>query len=255
MLTYCAIWGDIMEDFNKRLVYEHLVLNCSIADERAKMRDVMYSTYHMEMSSLYGSLYRELHRIVGFSGHPGDDFTSYVSKITLSREQKKEIFMLRSNPAFKTAMGKFALQSKGEIERLLGVKISPEGFTFGLDSLEYKGAVVAVKSEKQLELELNSYIDKLEQLFDSGAITKQQYDFYTQCLEYIYSYYISLSKGEQVSFREISNDEYRMVENLASESGTDYYKLLSDRTENLKLSHFYLQYCQKRLEENRKKRG
>lgn len=98
-------------------------------------------------------------------------------------------------------MGENALQQKTESENVLKNKITSEGMTLA----DENGARVAIKTEHQLEQELNTYSDKLSELLNSKFISEEQYDKFIQILDYIYGYYISISRGEQIPFRKLTN--------------------------------------------------
>ena len=81
-------------------------------------------------------------------------------------------------------------------------------------------------------------------ILNSGAITEDQYDAYSQNLDYIYSYYISRSKGEQIPFRKMTNAQYEKVEERAMENGIDFSEQLSNETQDLMYEHDELQELQ-----------
>lgn len=141
---------------------------------------------------------------------------------------------------FKKLMGEIALQQKVELENVLESKITFEGMTFA-DEYVPK---VAIKTVQQLEQELNTYSDKLSELLSSGIITEQQYDIYNQNLDYIYDYYISCSKGEQIPFRRMSNEQYEQIEKRAIENGISLSEQLIQETRELKYDHDVIQELQ-----------
>lgn len=56
---------------------------------------------------------------------------------------------------------------------------------------------------------------------NSDAITQEQYDGYVQNLYYIYEYYISRSRGDQIPFRKMTNAQYdhEELQELQSQHG------------------------------------
>lgn len=126
------------------------------------------------------------------------------------------------------------------METVLGSKITDEGKTFADET----GAYRATKTEQQIDQEFEGFNDKLSQLLSEGTITEQQYDGYSQNLDYIYSYYISRSKGEQVPFREMTNAQYEQVEERALENGVDFSEQMRNETEDLMYQHEELQELQ-----------
>ena len=158
----------------------------------------------------------------------------------MTPEQKRALVELRREPMFKKLMGETALQQKSELETALGSKITSEGMTFA----DENGPRVATKTEQQIDQEFETYNDKLSGLLSSGAITEEQYDAYSQNLDYIYSYYISRSKGEQIPFRKMTNAQYEKVEERAMENGIDFSEQLSNETQDLMYEHDELQELQ-----------
>ncbi len=109
------------------------------------------------------------------------------------------------------------------------------------------GAKVAVKTEKELIQELNTYSDKLLELLSSGLITEKQYDSYDQILEYIYIYYISYSKGEQIPYRKMTNDEYERIEQEALENGVNLLEQQCLENKNIRYNFDQIQELQNQV--------
>lgn len=137
-------------------------------------------------------------------------------------------------------MGETALQKKSELESVLGSKITSDGMTFA----DENGARVATKTEEQLDQELDSYSDKLSELLSSGVVTEEQYNSYNQSLDYIYNYYISCSKGEQVPFRKMTNAQYEQIEQRAMENGISFNEQLVQENIDLMNEHDEIQKLQ-----------
>ena len=173
-----------------------------------------------------------------------DEFINYVSNINLTPEQKKSLVKFRREPMFKKLMGENAMQQKSELENVLGTKITSEGMTFA----DEHGLMVATKTEAQLEQELNTYNDKLARLLTSGVIADEQYESYVQNLDYIYDYYISCSRGEQIPFRKMTNAQYENLEKRAFENGVDFHEQLIQETTTLMDNHEELQELQSQYE-------
>ena len=165
---------------------------------------------------------------------------NYLSTVQLSPEQKKALVELRREPMFKKLMGETSLQKKSELENILGSKITSEGMSF---ADEY-GVKVATKTEQQLDEELNSYNAKLSELLNSGSITEEQYADCNQNLDYIYSYYISCSKGEQIPFRKMTDAQYEQIAQRAEENGISFNEQLIQETTDLMSQHSDLQELQ-----------
>ena len=229
-----------MEKANKKIVYEYLLVNGAFQNELSQYGDKEYSKYHMENADWYRSFGDRFNSILGFTGQTQEEFMSFISSVQLSPEQKRSLVKLRREPMFKKLMGETALQQKSELETILGSKITSEGMTFA----DENGARVAAKTEQQLDQEINAYSDKLSQLLSSGSITEEQYDNYERNLDYIYSYYISRSKGEQIPFRKMTNTQYEQVEQRAMENGISFDEQLRNETEDLRYDHEEIQELQ-----------
>jgi hypothetical protein len=194
----------------------------------------------MQNSDWYRSFSSRFNQILGFSGQTIDEFTNYVSTVNLTSEQKRALFELRKEPMFKRLMGEVALQQKSGLESVLGTKITSEGMTFA----DENGARIATKTEQQLDQELDSNSDKLAKLLSSGAITEEQYDNYNQNLDYIYGYYISQSRGDQIPFRKMTNAQYENIEQRALENGVDFNSQLVQETTDIRYEHDEIQELQ-----------
>ena len=229
-----------MEKANKRIIHENALIIQSFYSELEKIGDAEYGRYHQQNADWYRSFSDRINQILGFTGQTPYEFTSYVASIDLTPEQKRALVELRKQPMFKKLMGETALQQKLELESLLGSKITDESMTFA----DENGAYRATKTEQQIDQEFEGFNDKLSQLLSDGTITEQQYDGYSQNLDYIYSYYISRSKGEQVPFRKLTNAQYEQIEERALENGVDFSEQMRNETEDLMYEHEELQELQ-----------
>lgn len=229
-----------MEKANKRIIYEAVLVHTAFNNELSRFGDNEYSRYHMQNSDWYRSFSSRFNQILGFSGQTIDEFTNYVSTVNLTSEQKRALVELRKEPMFKRLMGEVALQQKSELESVLGTKITSEGMTFA----DENGARIATKTEQQLDQELDSNFDKLAELLSSGAITEEQYDSYNQNLDYIYCYYISQSRGDQIPFRKMTNAQYENIEQRALENGVDFNSQLVQETTDIRYEHDEIQELQ-----------
>ena len=229
-----------MEKVNKRIIYEAVLVHKAFISELACIGDGKYGRYHQRNAEWYSSFSSRFNQIVGFNGQTVDEFTSYVATIDLTPEQKRALVELRKEPMFKKIMGETALKQKSELESLLGSKITDEGLTFA----DENGAYRATKTEQQIDQEFESFDDKLSQLLSDGTITEQQYDGYSQNLDYICSYYISRSKGEQIPFRKMTNAQYEEIEERALENSVDFSEQMLQETQDLMYEHEKLQKLQ-----------
>lgn len=229
-----------MEKVNKKIAYEYLLVNGAFQNELSQIGDAEYSRDHQKNADWYRSFGDKFNSILGFNGQTQEEFLNFISSVNLTQEQRKALFELRKQPMFKRLMGETALQKKSELENVLGTKITSAGMTFA----DENGATVATKTEQQLDQELDSYSDKLSLLLSSGTITEEQYDNYSLNLDYIYNYYESCSKGEQVPFRKMSNIQYKKIEERALENGVDFHEQLIQETSGLQYDHEEIQELQ-----------
>ena len=230
-----------MEKANKRIIYEGLLVHNAFNEELGKIGDVQYGRYYHQNADWFRSISSRLNQILGFTGQTVDEFTSFVATIELTQEQKRALFELRKEPMFIRLLGETALKQKEEIEKVLGSKITSEGETFA----DKNGAFKATKTTEQIDKDFDGFYDKLSQLLSDGTITEEQYDDYSQRLDYIYAYYISRSKGEQVPFRKMTNAQYEQVEERALENGVDFNEQMSNETKELMEEHEELQELQR----------
>lgn len=230
-----------MEKAKKRIIYEAVLSHNAFNAEIVEIGDNEYGRYHQQNADWFRGFSAKFNQILGFTGQTIDEFTSYVSTIELTPEQKRALVELRKQPMFKKLMGETALQQKSELEILLGSKITDEGMTFA----DENGAYRATKSEQQIEQEFEGFDDKLLKALSDGTITKQQYDGYSQNLDYIFSYYISCSKGEQVPFRKLTNAQYEQIEQRAEENGISFSEQLFQENKDLMYDHNEIQELQK----------
>lgn len=229
-----------MEKANKKIAYEYLLVNGAFQNELSQIGDAEYSRNHQQNADWYQSFGNRFNSILGFSGQTQEEFINFISSVQLTPEQRRALAELRREPMFKKLMGETALQQKSELENVLGNKITSDGMTFA----DENGAYVATKTVEQLDKELDSYSYKISELLSSGIITEEQYNSYDQNLDYIYSYYISRSKGEQVPFRKMTNAQYEKIEERALENGVDFHEQLLQETIDLKYEHDDIQELQ-----------
>ncbi len=85
-----------------------------------------------------------------------------------------------------------------------------------------------------MEQELDAYSDKLSELLSSKSISEEQYDNLNQNLDYIYGYYISRSRGEQLPFRKMTNAQYEKIEQDAQENGISFSEQMYQVTQDLR---------------------
>ena len=227
-----------MEKTNRQLVYEFLLVNKSFqAELNAQGTDYYFKRHHQQNANWYRSFADRFNQMLGGNISTEEEAISLLSTIELSIEQKKELFALRTEPMFKKLVGEAALSQKEELERVLGTTLSNTGMTFATET----GAVISSKRVDVLHNELNANGDKLEELLSTGQITQEQYDNFSQSLDYIYGYFISQSKGEQIPFRKMTDSEYSQIEERANQNGVDFYEQLRQETQDLRYEHEQVQ--------------
>jgi len=188
-------------DINK-IYYEIMVGLKSSEKERQKYNDSEYFNYHTNQSNWYFSIANNIKNSIGIHGNSLEEISEQLNSmknIQLTNEQKKVLSDIRKHPIYKKMMGENALLIKTEIEELLGIIITSKDTPIVSENAIY----ISVKDEYTLYEELDSNSDKLEQLLLNGQIGQEQYQIYNMALDYIYDYYISESRGEQIPFRKI----------------------------------------------------
>lgn len=220
-----------MEKANKRAMYELLLLNEVLHNEwNAMGTDIGYTRYHDNCAERLRYLSDRYNQILGYTGTTTDDFANFISTANLTSEQRRELVQLRRDPMFKRVMGETALSKKAELENLLGVKITSQGPQIAGEN----GITFSVKGVDVLDKEINDYSDKLTELFGSGQITEEQYDSYNQTLDYIFDYYMSQSRGEQIPLRKLSDKEYENIESMANYNGISFDEQMSKLNEDMR---------------------
>lgn len=220
-----------MEKANKKSMYESLLLHEVFNNELNAMgTDIGYTRYHHDCANRLSYLGIRYNQILGYTGTTPEDFVNFISTVNLTSEQRRELVQLRRDPMFKRVMGETALSKKAELENLLGVKITSQGPTIAGEN----GLTFSVKSVDILDKEINDYSDKLTELFGNGQITEEQYDSYNQTLDYIFEYYISQSRGEQIPLRKLSDSQYENIESMADYNGISYDEQVSRLNEDMK---------------------
>ena len=235
-----------MKKENKRLIYEALLVHEAYNKELEGYSDAMFYQQHNQNADFYRNFSKKINEIVGFNGQTIDEFISYVSAMELKPEQKKALHEIRKEPMFKKLMWEASLQKKTDLEKVLGIKITLNGKTFA----DEKGVYAMPKTIEELDKEWDLYGDKLEELLRLGTINEEQYDNSLQCLDYIYGYYISCSKGEQIPFRKLNTEQYKRVEERAMDNGISFDEEFRNETNEIRERHDELM----ELQEQNKKR-
>ena len=220
-----------MEKENKKIIYELTVINHAYSNEALAVGKDEYRRHHERFMELYSFLSQEYNNILGTSNiRTEDELISYISTINLTSEQKTKLANLRKNPVFKKLFGEIALNNKKELEDVIGSEITVKGMTYESESR----LQVAPKSEEILNEEWNSYAEKLTNLLASNKINQEQYNSYIQSLDYIYKYFLSISKGEQIPFRKLTTSEYINIDKMAEENLMTFDEQFDKINEDLK---------------------
>ena len=203
---------DLSKEERNKLIYEYLTAYKTYVNEHLiylNEEDKEYSLYHNKISDISYAILEEFQSIIGYTViDPSRDViekevADIISSAKFTQEQKKAISNLRNRQTFKKVMGDEALKQKSRLESLLGNKIE-----YKITYANEKGAWVDFKTEKQLLKELDTFGEKLDSLYESSAISKEEYENYDKCLDYIFKYYISICKGEQEQLEKRNNREF-----------------------------------------------
>ena len=219
-----------MEQLNRKIAYEALILSKAFYNENTLINDdIDYSRYHSQNADWYRQLGNKYFEILGINAKTDEEVINQISNMQITQEQRIKLQNLRKEPMFKKLFAEVSLISQSEIENVLGAKLSSEGESF----VSENGVQVAYKPVATLEFELNSFNEKLDSLLSNNQISREQYDKCTLRLDYIYNYYISQAKGEQVPFRKMSDSQYLNSEKMAEENGITFDEQMRKLTEEL----------------------
>ena len=206
-----------MTDEKKRIIEEAILVDKAYNEEVSRFAEKEYSKYHFRNSRWYIHLSQQINSILNFNGGTVDELINHMSDNDITYEQQTALSQLRKDPMFKKLIGETALLKKGELETLLGGRIDCGGTTFSKN-----GSIMSSKTVEQLQKEWYSYCDKLMERVNSGQLAKEKCAEYKRLLDDIYNYFVSISKGEQVPFRMMSNIEYEEIEKRAKEKGIPF---------------------------------
>lgn len=218
-----------MNAINKQMAYEYMALIYASREERKKAsEEIEYSSYHYKMDDWYFNCATEYREALGisayFNGNPvtDEDIINKINDLNLSKTQEIALKKIKRNPAFIRLMGEAALAQKNQLQQLLGSSFSVySGVTIASDNINEPPRQVP-KSTLQIAKEFDSYYEKLDSLLENGAISEEQYNNFETQLDYINNYFTSISRGEQIRFRKVSNKEMEKLQEIADEKGISY---------------------------------
>ncbi len=193
-----------MNKENRKVIKEGILLyNTYLEELLAVADDREYSQYHRKKGMWCTSCLVKLEEIIGFKGKALDDFIVCASSIKLTPEQIDALYELRNQPVFKKIVGEDTLQKRYELEKVLGIQIPSE----------------VGKTVEQVNADWDTCLDRLEELCDENEDVYMQYEKYEQELANIFTYFMSIAKGEQVPFRKMTNEEIKGIseENIESQ--------------------------------------
>lgn len=221
------IGGLLMEQKNKKIIEEYLLLNKAYRDTLPSPETLDgYSWYKDTMNIYYMSLNSKYINILGIQNlQTYQEAISVLSNMELTSEQKRALKVVQKDPVFKKLMGKTAISKKGDLEKVLGQEITCQGMTYA-DEREPRESV---KSVEVLENERQAIYNKLSIQLSSGTITEEQYRYFLDQTDYIYNYYESISMAEQIPFRKISDIEIEKIQRMADEEKISFDEALSQR--------------------------
>lgn len=220
-----------MTQKNKQFIEEYLLLNQAfrLALHNTEILDG-YNWYNNNMKDWYMSLKSKYANVLGIQNLQTDqEIISTLSNMELTPEQKRSLKDIQREPVFKQLMGDVAISKKDTLEKILGQEITYQGMTYA----DERGPRQSVKSVEVLESERQAIYDKLSSELSYGTITQEQYKDYLDQVDYIYNYYESLSMGQQIPFRKISDIEIAKIQNKANEEGIDFNVALNQRNSEL----------------------
>lgn len=230
--TIMLIGGLLMEQKNKKIIEEYLLLNKAFRDTLHSIEvystEILdgYSWYRNNMKDWYMSLSSKYANIFGVQNLQAEqEVISVLSNMELTSEQKRALKKVQKEPVFKKLMGEKAISKKDTLEKVLGQEITCGGMIYA----DERGPRESVKSVEVLGNERQAIYDKLSIQLSSGAITEKQYRDFLDQTDYIYNYYESISMAEQIPFRKISDVEITKIQSKADEEGISFDEALSQR--------------------------
>lgn len=180
-------------------------------EERAIKEEANDSIYHEEMASQYERMVQVIDSILNFKGSSDESFIMAIANQNISEQQTINLLQLRNMPLYKKALGEVSLLEKEALENILDFKITNEGIP-----VYRKGKCLkAVKIPQELAEEGDLLNTKLNSLYQEGTISQNRAEKIHTLLFYIYQYYDSISKGEQIPFSKLSNTQYHQIEHTA----------------------------------------
>ena len=201
-----------MERINQYIIQERQMIKEALQrEEKAMKEDREYSIYHEDMANYYERIVQTIDSIVAFKGSSDENFIIAVANQVISEQQTVNFLQLRNLPLYKRALGETALLKKEKLETILNFKITNEGILVYKDGKYLR----AVKIPQELEEEGNWLSDKVSSLYQEGTLSQNRAEKVYSLVFYIYQYYDSISKGEQISFSKVSNTLYYQIERNA----------------------------------------
>ncbi len=245
-----------MKSFNDKLADEIRIISDARQKEFSLIdADSAYSHHHTNMFNTYRSLTSRIGDAIGYttyceknniSARTDRETAKFALSLTPTAEQIRALKEIRRTPEFKMVLGLNALQQKETLETVLGTEINNAGESIigeytprELEPIRVIKAIdglapnQAYKTETELESESSQNYDALAQALQDGKITEDQYDELSDSLDYIYSYYDSQSRGEQVLFTKISDEQYKSFEAEATESNIELGKVVAPKIEEM----------------------
>ena len=229
--------------FNELLIEENKILCEAFMQEDALSVGGNETYYHTILAKQYSVLIKRLYAAINFEGNSKEEFKKYISTIQLNGDQLDAVLKLKKDPLFIKAMGENAIKDKSEIEELLFYQINNEGIPYFSDY----GVTKTVKTEAEINEEANIIYQQLSDLVENGTISQGKFERLKQSLYYIFNYYISVAKGEQLPYELITDEEYRVLALQARRRNTTF----ANELEKEKLRRRYLfEDAQREQEEN-----
>lgn len=206
-------------NYNERMIHEFLVLYQEekaneedlLREENEKYATTTYKKFYQDMADISRTYINEMNRIFNFSGNysiqTSDDVVAEFRKIIITPEQKKAMNEIRKEPRYRRFMGLNALKNKDALENILNKKLDPY-----MDFIMEDGGLErTVKDEDKLEKERQDCFDIITSLKDMGSLQETQSSQFLEQIDYIFNYFESMSRGEQIPYKKMSDQEYQKI--------------------------------------------
>ena len=199
---------------NQRLYYFNI--RNRVDDLIGHLSEMLYLDPSMTDSSFYTNmLYYYFHsdkeKISKDNNLQAMEKIEYNAK-NLDSLQKKELHNIKTDPLFIKVMGVHTIKDIDDTLKQFPNLKSVFGASDKFD------VALAGSDLEELRDTFDGWYGNLESILENGMISEQLYDYFNRSLDYLYSYYHSILKGEQRQLEESLNSK-----TLSSDETSEFY--------------------------------